>query len=297
MQYKVKDVREANTTRYAGHKYTQKAGASTSMYNTGPFQNVQRAGDGASVRPISRKRSPSTHSNIQQQRVFLQRDVSMPAMTSQHNNAGARKYTTRLDIQACQVTDVCITAQASTNVSTRTYHRIRHITPPCSSLHQYTTHLPILLIRAGDVELNPGPDGNDCYKCQKPLMKRKDVVIAAICITCGNKSHKGPECSGVKKGKLNEATWKCQICAPPPPVKTCRECKKEERQGQNFLECTLCNDTVHNKDECSMMKKSARDKIPKDSWKCLKCTCPEKYERERRGRKKNGKQQQEAKKR
>ena len=163
--------------------------ASTSMYNTGPFQNVQRAGDGASVRPISRKRSPSTHSNIQQ-RVFLQRDVSMPAMTSQNNNAGARKYTTRLDTQACQVTDVCITAQASTNVSTRTYHRTRRITPPCSSLHQYTTHLPILLIRAGDVELNPGPGGNECYKCHKSLKKRKDELIAAICITCGNKSHK-----------------------------------------------------------------------------------------------------------
>ena len=244
--------------------------ASTSMYNTGPFQNVQRAGDGASVRPISRKRSPSTHSNIQQ-RVFLQRDVSMPAMTSQNNNAGARKYTTRLDTQACQVTDVCITAQASTNDSTRTYHRTRRNTPPCLTPcltpQQYTAHLPILLIRAGDVELNPGPGGNECYKCHKSLKKRKDELIAAICITCGNKSHKGPECTGVKKGKLNEATWKCQICAPPPPVKTCRECKQEERQGQKFLECTLCNETVHNKDECSMMKRSARDKIPKDKWK------------------------------
>ena len=84
----------------------------------------------------------------------------------------------------------------------------------------------LLLIRAGDVEQNPGPlppsspqHSNapspllrgECCKCSKTIRKGVNRLSCTVPL-CPNLCHKGEKCSGI--GRLSKMSWKCFQCEP-----------------------------------------------------------------------------------
>ena len=68
--------------------------------------------------------------------------------------------------------------------------------------------LGLLLILAGDVETNPGPDDtNKCYICSYPI-KKNQKPLACSFHGCTNKSHKQFKCSDMKPG-TDPTEWVC----------------------------------------------------------------------------------------
>ena len=136
----------------------------------------------------------------------------------------------------------------------------------------------IILMRSGDIELNPGPeDGvSRCHTCSKNL--RAGTFLT--CGGCGRTSHKQEKCSNTKKGESKEA-WRCTDCREAEREQDlCRECGHRVRQGNTMLKCAGCGDSVHKKEECSKIKRNRRERINLDKWNCMKCANPERYLRE-----------------
>ena len=137
-----------------------------------------------------------------------------------------------------------------------------------------------LLIRAGDIETNPGPteEEDECYACQK---KFRRGVKFLTCKLCPRKSHKKEECSRTKKGQVKD-DWSCHECRKNKDEQDqCRECKTKTRKGQILLKCVECMETMHKREECSKMKRSRLEYINLAKWKCTKCSNPERYEKEK----------------
>jgi hypothetical protein len=68
--------------------------------------------------------------------------------------------------------------------------------------------LGFLLILAGDVETNPGPDIiNKCYTCGYPFKKNQNPLVCSF-NGCTNKSHKQTKCSDTKAGS-DTTEWIC----------------------------------------------------------------------------------------
>ena len=136
-------------------------------------------------------------------------------------------------------------------------------------------------MRAGDIEVNPGPDDDDreeCYMCNKKLRRGTNFLS---CVNCSAKSHKKADCSRKPKGQ-EKAEWKCQYCREIEQTEEekCRECKVKARRGQALIKCTECLETMHKKEDCSNIKRGKMKYIRWEIWKCRKCCNPERYERE-----------------
>jgi hypothetical protein len=69
-------------------------------------------------------------------------------------------------------------------------------------------HLLLLLLKAGDIEKNPGPEIWQCPICTKIV--RRDSIK---CINCHNWIHR--QCSPFQRLPPTNHNWKCQICTPP----------------------------------------------------------------------------------
>ncbi len=62
----------------------------------------------------------------------------------------------------------------------------------------------LLLLLAGDIELNPGPN---CYACRKIIRRGMDSLQCQF-NSCANGSHKQLSCSGFHRSKLTHP-WRC----------------------------------------------------------------------------------------
>ena len=66
-----------------------------------------------------------------------------------------------------------------------------------------------LLIRAGDVEYNPGPsDRVRCKPCGRNIRVNQ---VHLTCTGCGAASHKQESCSGVKSAAFASSSWRCCV--------------------------------------------------------------------------------------
>ena len=65
----------------------------------------------------------------------------------------------------------------------------------------------MLLLRAGDVEQNPGPT---CKACNIAIAAGKPYLS---CFSCDARSHKGEKCSGLSRTRQALGIWKCKSCA------------------------------------------------------------------------------------
>ena len=99
--------------------------------------------------------------------------------------------------------------------------------------------LSIILLLAGDVSLNPGPDS--CVGCKVPVHKNRRKVKCDDCediyhATCAKISSK-------KYGQLiqNQQIWLCQMCKPEP----CGMCDQLVTKYQKGMECDNCRKWVH----------------------------------------------------
>ena len=144
-----------------------------------------------------------------------------------------------------------------------------------------------ILIRAGDIEQNPGPVIS-CYKCQKTFREGQNNLQCQ----CGRFSHKQEKCSEVPRWKLNQI-WSCSTCQPRQasgrtiagrPVhdmvatvkplsdlSICALCKKKNVRVEKPLVCSVCNAQIHKK--CSKMdRKEMENIIAANAWRCTKCS-------------------------
>ena len=145
----------------------------------------------------------------------------MPVMASQDQTAGVTepKATTNSTVWKAQseVGEIYFpTHHAPMNDCTTTKHDMQHQPQPrCILLlpkHTFQqpmqpTHLDRIcqtgsrpddrleLVKAGDVEVNPGPDEEEtrCYECDKKLSRNY-----LTCSRCSTTSHKHEACSGLK---------------------------------------------------------------------------------------------------
>ncbi len=62
----------------------------------------------------------------------------------------------------------------------------------------------LLLLLAGDIELNPGPN---CYTCRKIIRRGMDSLQCQV-NSCANGSHKQLSCSGFHRSQLTHP-WRC----------------------------------------------------------------------------------------
>ena len=130
-------------------------------------------------------------------------------------------------------------------------------------------HLRSLLLRAGDIESNPGPT---CPGCQRTIRVDFQPVI---CLSCQRGYHRS--CSGLSRNHRRELGFTCGECAgrpstPQPPVTTssesrrsCVVCRTTIRTNVRPVLCCTCTAVAHR--ICSGIP---RQSTPVD-WKCQTC--------------------------
>jgi hypothetical protein len=143
----------------------------------------------------------------------------------------------------------------------------------------------LLLIRAGDIETNPGPTkekNKSCADCGGDIRNGNEYLT---CTQCDCNFHKKKTCSDVTKHAmktLDRTEWRCKECHREngeEESRNCRECSGAIKRGNLYLECTQCNDVMHKKFECSYLKRSQEEKSNPARWRCLRCTDPARYEK------------------
>ena len=92
--------------------------------------------------------------------------------------------------------------------------------PTLTGVFLWSGHLPalvvrMLLMRAGDVEVNPGP-GLFCKPCGRTLRTNQPHLRCGSCIAT---SHKQEKCSGLRRVSQTPGNWTCSDCVPPVPVR------------------------------------------------------------------------------
>ncbi len=111
---------------------------------------------------------------------------------------------------------------------------------------QFKTMCVLLIVLAGDVQLNPGPVAKTrptprrCATCDK-LVKKSDRFF--WCDECCMDVH--PHCAGIAKNKYlllrhDSKPWYCSACSAP-----CGMCAGDIFDGDNGLQCDQCNDWIH----------------------------------------------------
>ena len=86
--------------------------------------------------------------------------------------------------------------------------------------------LRLLLIRAGDIETNPGPA---CHACNKTL-RPSQAFLTCSNPNCDTASHKLECCSGIKRAALQTDTWLCIDCGGAQPIS-----RPNSRTAQNAV--------------------------------------------------------------
>ena len=129
-------------------------------------------------------------------------------------------------------------------------------------------YAPLLLVLAGDIELNPGPE---CHKCKKPIGEDRPHFK---CKLCRNITHKQQKCSGLSRYSRSQE-WTCHAHGehPEDPDPTylskrgdkCSVCNEPLRVGTPALQCTAksCKQTCHKKQDCSTISRYS-----KEQWMC-----------------------------
>ena len=111
-----------------------------------------------------------------------------------------------------------------------------------------------LLLRAGDVERNPGPEV--CQVCQKRLQRNHLVCEES---GCDAKSHKKRKCSELRKGQIG---WRCREHRVEVEVKTCDQCRSEipTKGSRRVCSVAVCERICHCGQKCSKIGRYGRSK-------------------------------------
>ena len=113
------------------------------------------------------------------------------------------------------------------------------------------------LIRAGDIELNPGPK-QPCGECGK---------------TCTAKALRCTMCSGLSRTEVvrfrETDNYQCWRCRPQNPFHLCTKCERSFRIGQNGLKCHSCNLPTHL--GCTRLTRNEREKAKTGALSCICC--------------------------
>jgi hypothetical protein len=151
-----------------------------------------------------------------------------------------------------------------------------------------------LLIRAGDVEENPGPsERTDCSVCGRRLRGDNGRLV---CVTegCKTATHKQKACSGLTRAGQMAARWRCGRCTAVTgqtqtrtlagrPIQTtagpaqhprgkvpCLMCGKTVPAVACPLVCSICRRHCHK--SCAAMTRAEIDMhLAAQSWKCTEC--------------------------
>ena len=150
----------------------------------------------------------------------------------------------------------------------------------------------MLLLRAGDIESNPGPR---CDACSKELRQNQTHLI---CSECPNTCHKQKKCSGLLRAAQVRAVCKCSSCNQGSPIvrqtspnvimlvgqmvgdrvesssndhhRRCLLYSKVTRKSLRPLICVSCLRECHK--SCSKLSIDEQDLyIRSGSWKCNFC--------------------------
>ena len=149
-----------------------------------------------------------------------------------------------------------------------------------------------LLMRAGDIESNPGP-GN-CKDCGRAFSHHSRPVKCSACSSQFCRIAKGGQkssCIGLTRWQLTKAletdkALVCRLCKGETPRKVhsynegvtpgrcaapdCK-CKQKIKEGADFLICTACKRHFHKRNECSGMFRLEVEKLKRDVWICQIC--------------------------
>ena len=131
-----------------------------------------------------------------------------------------------------------------------------------------------LLMRAGDIESNPGPD--NCKDCGRTFSHQSRPVKCSACNSQFCRIAKGGQkstCIGLTRWQLTKAletdkALVCRLCKGESPRKVhsynegvtpgrcaapdCK-CKQKIKEGADFLICTACKRHFHKNKDCSGM--------------------------------------------
>jgi hypothetical protein len=84
----------------------------------------------------------------------------------------------------------------------------RFLPTKCRSL---VRGIRLVLLRAGNVESNPGPDGGPCVGCG--LMPAANTRALLRCKEgCGRECYHREACSGLRRQEQRQEIWECRIC-------------------------------------------------------------------------------------
>ena len=156
----------------------------------------------------------------------------------------------------------------------------------------------LLLLRAGDVEMNPGPAGGEaCWRCSIRI-KAGDPFLRCVS-GCERVSHCQEGCSGLKRTRQQRVRqghehWRCPECSGGTPVPTAPLNVQTSQPGQSgsvdrdgrqcltchgtldtravAVRCGCCGREVHRRTECSGM--TARELewwARSGQWNCRDC--------------------------
>jgi ribonuclease HI len=151
--------------------------------------------------------------------------------------------------------------------------------------------LPLLLLRAGDVEKNPGP--GVCKACNVAF---RGGQVPLTCGKCGGSYHVVEKCSGVKRSasdKLRKdgGNWDCKKCKDGKEEKDdevrtqgtngeelkeiCKECKRKMKAARIITICKECHGYYHN--SCAKVTRAQLEgEVSRGIWVCEKCMKTEK---------------------
>ena len=160
---------------------------------------------------------------------------------------------------------------------------------------------PDELLKAGDIERNPGPMNPDrCGNttCTTPFRRGSNPIE---CNQCHKKFHR--KCTGetrwaIDKITKEKKTWTCKECRNrdrtpdnndtiTEPTENAQEpdeatqepaeepglciCLGPIRKGSDYLSCTSCKQHFHKQLKCSKMTRKQIDDLDRKTWTCLKC--------------------------
>lgn len=127
------------------------------------------------------------------------------------------------------------------------------------------TNWSVLLILAGDVEVNPGP----IFKCNVCSKKVKTLDKALQCDDCDRWVH--THCGKVNSAEYkrlgqSDEPWYCPNC-----VATCGLCECNVLNSHKAVQCDSCNMWIHN--SCSLLSDDEYGHMQSSacSWICPKC--------------------------
>jgi hypothetical protein len=82
---------------------------------------------------------------------------------------------------------------------------------PLTGCRSLVRGIRLALLRAGNVESNPGPDGGPCVGCG--LTPSENIRALLRCREgCGRECHSREACSGLCRGEQRQGIWACGMC-------------------------------------------------------------------------------------